>query len=237
MGKNITAQKRGKGSPTYKAPSFRYRAEIGIANVESALIEDIVPSQAHSAPLAKLRCPDGSVHFIPASEGHKVGSTVDIGEKAELALGNTLYLKDIPEGTFVYNIEGIPGDGGKFVRSSGQAARILTNTATKIIVILPSKKKKVFNPKCLATVGVVAGSGRADKPFLKAGKKHHAMKARNKYYPSVSASAMNAVDHPYGNKRTSRKSKAKPAPKNAPPGRKVGAIRPRRTGRKTGKQS
>ena len=81
-------------------------------------------------------------------------------------------------------------------------------------------------------IGVVAGGGRVEKPFLKAGKKFFAMKAKNKYWPKVSASAMNAVAHPFGNKRTLRKSKAKPAPKNAPPGRLVGAIRPRRTGRR-----
>ena len=59
------------------------------------------------------------------------------------------------------------------------------------------------------------------------------MKAKNKLWPIMSGSAQNAVDHPFGNKRTSRKSKAKPAPHNAPPGRNVGMIRPRRTGRKT----
>ena len=67
---------------------------------------------------------------------------------------------------------------------------------------------------------------------MKAGKNYHIHKARNKLYPIVSGSAMNAVAHPFGNKRTSRKSNAKPAPRNAPPGRKVGHIRPKRTGRK-----
>jgi len=237
MGKNITAQKRGKGGPTYRAPSFRNRTQSKIENKKSALIQDIFASQAHSAPLLKLKYEDGSIGHMPASEGHKVGNKISIGDEADLSLGNVLKLKNIPEGTFIYNIERTPGDGGKFARSSGQSAKILSNTAKRVIIIMPSKKKKEFHPECLATIGVVAGSGRPDKPFLKAGKKFHAMKARNKLYPKVSASAMNAVDHPFGNKRTSRKSKAKPAPANAPPGRKVGAIRPRRTGRKKGKQS
>ena len=97
---------------------------------------------------------------------------------------------------------------------------------------LPSKKQKEFHPGCRASIGVVAGAGRKEKPFYKAGRKYHAMKAKNKYYPKTSAQSMNAVDHPFGNKRSSRKSKAKPAPRDAPPGRKVGMIRPRRTGRK-----
>ena len=58
------------------------------------------------------------------------------------------------------------------------------------------------------------------------------MKAKNRLYPKVSGGSMNAVDHPFGNKRSSRKSHARVAPKNAPPGRKVGMIRARRTGRK-----
>ncbi len=60
-------------------------------------------------------------------------------------------------------------------------------------------------------------------------------KSRGKLYPVVSANSMNATDHPFGNSRSSYKSKAKPAPKNAPPGRKVGSIRPRRQGRKKGR--
>ena len=70
------------------------------------------------------------------------------------------------------------------------------------------------------------------KPLLKAGNAYYKMKAKNKLWPRSSASAMNAVDHPFGNKRTSRKSKARPISKNAPPGRKVGTVAARRTGRK-----
>ena len=102
----------------------------------------------------------------------------------------------------------------------------------KITVLLPSKKKKIFNGGCRASIGVVAGGGRPDKPMLKAGNMHYKMKAKNKLYPIVSGGAMNAVDHPFGNARSSRKSKAKPVSKNAPPGRKVGMVGARRTGRR-----
>ena len=76
------------------------------------------------------------------------------------------------------------------------------------------------------------GNVRLDKPFLTAGRKFFKMKATNKLWPRSSGAKMNAVDHPFGNKRSSRKSKARVAPKNAPPGRKAGMIRARRTGRK-----
>ena len=97
---------------------------------------------------------------------------------------------------------------------------------------LPSSKTKDFNPDCRACIGIIAGSGRKEKPFLKAGTKHHAMKARNKLYPSVSGTSQNAVDHPFGGSSSSVKGRPTQAPRNAPPGRKVGKIAPTRTGRK-----
>jgi len=125
----------------------------------------------------------------------------------------------------------VPGDGGKLVKTSGGVARIVSKSLKKVIVKLPSKKQKEFHPKCNATIGVIAGSGRVDKPFLKAGNKFKAMKAKGKYWPIVSGASMNAVDHPLGGARSSRKGRPTIAPRNAPPGRKVGMIRPRKTGR------
>lgn len=231
MGKNLIQQKRGKGSPTYRRHSFR---SPGVAKRESrgsAVILSLLHSNLHTAPLARVRYEDGADGLIIVPEGILVGQRVEIGAEAGLALGNTLPLKSLPEGSLIYNIEGRPGDGGKFVRSSGGVARIVGKSPSKIIVQLPSKKRKPFNPDCNATLGVVAGGGRKEKPFLKAGIKFHRVKARNKYWPKVSGTAMNAVDHPFGGKRTSRKGRPTIAPKNAPPGRMVGMIRPRHTGR------
>ena len=84
-------------------------------------------------------------------------------------------------------------------------------------------------------MGIIAGGGRLEKPLLRAGTKFYKMKAKNKLWPKVSGNAMNAVDHPHGNKRSQRKSKAKPVSRHAPPGRKVGAVAARRTGRKKGR--
>ncbi len=235
MGKNITAQKRGKGSATFTAPSFKFKGEAKLLAKESAVITDIVHCAGHTAPLAQLYYEDGFFGYTIAAEGMAVGDEI-IMKDAKLTHGNVLLLKDIPEGVNVFNIEGTPNDGGKFVRGSGATAKVVSKTKEGVIVQLPSKKQKKFHPNCRATIGVAAGGGRVEKPFLKAGKKFYAAKARKKYWPVVSASAMNAVAHPFGNKRTSRKSKAKPAPKNAPPGRLVGAIRPRKTGRARGKR-
>jgi large subunit ribosomal protein L2 len=236
MGKNLPQQARGKGSGTYRAPSFRFKGRARVETKENARIIDIIRCQAHSAPLAQVEYPDHTKGFMIAPQGVRVGDLLLIGPSAPVQNGNTLPLANIPEGTNIFNIENTPGDGGKFVRGSGLSARIVQKTEEKIIVLLPSKAKKDFHPRCRATIGIVAGGGRPEKPFLKAGKRFHKMKQKNRYYPIVSGSAQNAVDHPFGNKRTSRKSKAKPVRRGTPPGRKVGMLYARRTGRKRGKQ-
>jgi len=136
------------------------------------------------------------------------------------------------EGTSIFNIESKAGDGGRFVRSSGSLAKIVAKTGEMATVKLPSKKEKNFSLNCRATIGQVAGSGRIEKPFLKAGTKFHRMKARNKYWPSVSGTSMNAVNHPFGGRSSHAKGRPTQAPRSAPPGRKVGKIAPKRTGRK-----
>ena len=232
MGKNLTQQKRGKGSPTYRAPSFRWNGAAKVPEEGKGTVIDLINSQPHTAPVAIIEYENKMFGMQIAPQGIRVGEKIEIDEKTPLKIGNTMQLRYIPEGTAIYNIEKKPGDGGKFVRASGDAARIVTKAGNKVIVILPSKKKKEFNPDCKASIGVVAGGGRTEKPFLKAGNKVKKMKAKNKYYPKVSGVAMNAVDHPFGGSRSLRKGKPTISPRNAPPGRKVGMIRPRRTGRK-----
>ena len=111
-------------------------------------------------------------------------------------------------------------------------ARVVARTPSRVIVQLPSKKQKSFNPECRASIGIVAGGGRTEKPLLKAGTRYYKMKAKNKLWPKVSGASMNAVDHPFGCTRSLRKSKSRPISKNAPPGRKVGMVGARRTGRR-----
>ena len=231
MGKNLTQQARGKGGPSFTAPSFRYKGDAKVKHgVTSAEVVDVVKSQGHLAPLLEVKYNDGTVGLIIAPEGVRTGQTLLVGDNAPLELGNTLHLRDIPEGTTVFNIEGMPGDGGKYCRTSGTFGKVVSKTEKVVSILLPSKRIKDFNLSCRATLGIVAAAGRKEKPFLKAGTMAFYRNARKKRFPQMSGSAQNAVDHPFGNKRSSRKSKARPMPKNAPPGRKVGYIRPSRTG-------
>jgi large subunit ribosomal protein L2 len=240
MGKRLITQRRGKGSSVYRAHSFKFpgRAkhptldDSARAGAETATVVDFIRSAAHSTPLAQVEYTDGERVLMLACEGMKVGDTITSGLTAPIQPGSTLALSAIPEGTLIYNIESMPGDGGKFVRASGTFARIITKTPNGVLVRLPSKKQKVFHEKCRASIGILAGGGRTDKPILKAGIAFYFHRKKNRMYPIVAASAMNAVNHPYGNKRTSRKSKKRPVARNTPPGRKVGMIAARRTGRR-----
>ncbi|HSU73074.1 MAG TPA: 50S ribosomal protein L2 [Candidatus Binatia bacterium] len=235
MGKNLIQQARGKGGPNYRSKSFAFVGEarhpLRTDSVQTGIIKDFVKCPGHLAPLAKVDF-NGNEVLVQAAEGLSVGQTVYAGPGAEVKEGNTLALKDIPEGTAIFNVESNPGDGGKFCRTSGTLARIITKADKTVVVQLPSKKQRVFNAECRALIGVVAGSGRTEKPFLKAGKMHHHKRNRNKRWPNPSAAAQNAVDHPFGNKRTSRKGKNKVQSPHAPPGRKVGKVGARRTGRR-----
>lgn len=228
MGKNLPQQRRGKGTPTYRCPSHRFKG-LPQHPFQSGKVVDLVDCPGHSAPLLALLQPDGEKILALAPQGIKVGDQIAVGEK-EIKVGNVLPLKDIPEGTSVYNIESAPGDGGKFVRASGTFAKILAKTASSIIIKLPSRKERPFHPDCRAAVGVIAGSGRPEKPFLKAGTRFYQMRTHNYLYPKVCGVSKNAVDHPFGGRSSHHKGRPTIAPRNAPPGRKVGKLRPRRTG-------
>lgn len=237
MGKSLIQQARGKGGPSYRARSFKYLGSAkhpAINKIVTGTITDFVKCPGHSAPMAEISYDDGTCAYILAPEGVRVGDNITNTPQANHTTpGNIIKLADIPEGTSIYNLESQPGDGGKFCRTSGTQAKLASKTEQYAIVILPSKRERKFNLNCRASIGIIAGGNRTEKPFLKAGAVHHAKRARNKRYPMISGAAQNAVDHPFGNKRTSRKAKQRPIPRFAPAGRKVGKLHPRRTGRKS----
>lgn len=240
MGKNIISQRRGRGTSTYRSPSHRFIGRISYPKIDQkqnegvlmAYIKDIFHDPGHTTPIAQVQYENGQKDYLFAYNGMHTDKVIFIGSKAQPQVGNILPLKNIPVGATIFNIEASPGDGGKFIRSAGSFATIISKTDKKITVLFPSKKQKDFDPESRATLGVLASSGRKDKPFVKAGKRHHAMRAKNKLYPQTSGVAMNAVDHPFGSGRGRHIGKTKTPSRFAPPGRKVGSIRAKRTGKR-----
>src|SRR3989338_445257 len=236
MGKRITSQKRGRGTRRYIAPSHRFFAKAKHKSLDKdrnyfGKVVEIAHSVSHSSPIAIIKYDDGEIGHIIAPEGIGVGDIIYSGKTNEIKTGNTLQLSEIPDGTLIYNIESKAGDGVKFVIASGTFAKVLSKTGNKVKILMPSRKEVDFNSSCRATVGIVSGGGRLEKPFIKAGNRWHAMRARGRLYPITSAVAMNAVEHPFGSGRGRHMGKPSVAPRHAPPGRKVGQVRARRTGR------
>ncbi len=231
MGKRIIAQARGKGSNTYKVrkKAFKCKLKYPSSLAGQGTIVKLLNSPGHTAPVAKIKYERG-VFYIPAFKGAFEGQVVSFDQQ-EIKEGNILELGKIPLKTTVYCIESKPKDGGVFVKASGGCATIVRKINQKVFVLMPSKKEKAFNEKCRAIVGTVAGEGRLEKPIIKAGKKYYIKKIKNKLWPRTSAVKMNAVDHPFGSGR-GKNPKSKIAKRNAPPGRKVGLLKPRRTGKK-----
>ncbi|MCX6651150.1 MAG: 50S ribosomal protein L2 [Methanomassiliicoccales archaeon] len=229
MGRQLRQQRRGRGTMTYTSPSHRHVGEIKHPYVEmkAGTVTDIIHAPGRNSPVAEVKFENGEKDKIIAVEGLMVGQQVTMDGTSDLKLGSVLPLANIPEGTLVHNLEARPGDGGKFVRTAGTYATVVTK-GDSIVVQLPSGAFKNFDPRCRAGIGIIAGGGASEKPFAKAGKKFHAYRSKSKAYFKVKGVAMNAVDHPHGGGGHPHVGKPSTVSRNAPPGRKVGRLSPQK---------
>lgn len=146
-------------------------------------VEDFVHEPGRGTPLTRNRLESGKTFHVVATEGIAVGQEIQMGPSAKPEIGNVLPVGKIPAGSFVSNLELLPGDGGKLVRASGTYAAVVSHTPEGTLVKLPSGKSLYMNDLCLATMGLISGSGRTDRPFLKAGKKQAWMTAKGPRLP------------------------------------------------------
>lgn len=233
MGKRIITRARGKGGPRYRAPSHRYRGKVTYFPTSGivGIVKDILHDPGRSAPVMIVKAGKEEILQI-APEGIEVGQKIKYN--GEIAVGNVVELGKIPIGTKVFGLETTPGSGPKLCRSSGVFAQVIGRSGKKIVVQLSSGVIKELNEKCRATIGIPAGGGRLEKPWVKAGKKWYAMHARGKIFPRTKGVAMSPVDHPYGG-RSKRPRPSRTVSRHAPPGAKVGSIAARRVGKKKGR--
>jgi len=248
MGKIILAQRKGKGS-VFKAHT---RTRVGPAKLRAldyserhgylrGVIKDIVHDPGRGAPLAKVQFmnpyhPKRDNELFLAVEGMYTGQFIYCGKKAKLTVGNCLPLKQVPEGTVVCNVENKLGDRGSFARGSGCYALVIAHDEDKgtTRLRLPSGGKKSVPSDARAQIGVIAGGGRTDKPLLKAGRSYHKYKVKRNSWPKVRGVAMNPVEHPHGGGNHQHIGMPSTVHRYVPPGRKVGLIAARRTGRLRG---
>lgn len=146
-----------------------------------------------SANIALIVYKDGEKRYIIAPASVKVGDTIVSGENVEVKPGNAMPLKNIPDGTNIYNIELHKGKGGQLVRSAGTSAVITAKEGDYCLIKLPSGEIRKIHCECYATIGEVCNKDHINVDIGKAGRSRWLGKR-----PKVRGVAMNPVDHPLG---------------------------------------
>lgn len=146
-----------------------------------------------TAYIALLNYADGEKRYIIQPNGLKVGDIVESGSDADIKVGNSLMLADIPVGTTVHNVEMTPGRGGQIARSAGSSAQLMAKEGKYAQLRLPSGEFRLISQRCKATIGQVGNISHELITLGKAGKSRYLGRR-----PHVRGSAMNPVDHPHG---------------------------------------
>ena len=146
-----------------------------------------------TANIALIQYEDGTKAYIIAPLGLTDGDVVVSGEGADIKPGNALFLKDIPVGTLIHNIELYPGKGGQLVRTAGAYAQLMAKEGAYAQVRLPSGEVRMVRLECKATIGTVGNQQHENISIGKAGRKRHMG-----WRPTVRGVVMNPNDHPHG---------------------------------------
>ncbi|AEE93733.1 MULTISPECIES: 50S ribosomal protein L2 [Acidianus] len=235
MGKSLLQQRAGRGNINFRNPGWLRVGKVRYPKIEGnhvGKVIDILHNPGMLAPVAKVKLDTGDVFYMQAVQGMTVGQKIEIGSNVNPATGNIVEVGNLPEGAIICNVEEHYGDGGRYARAAGSYATVIGKSGDRVLIRLPSGKIKEVLSNARATVGMVAGGGVYDKPMLKAGNVYWKYKVKATKWPIVKGVAMNAVDHPHGGGLHTSVSRPSTVSRNAPPGRKVGHIAARRTGRK-----
>ena len=185
----ITTRHQGGGAKQkYRIIDFK-RNKDGIEGIVASIEYD--PNR--NANIALINYLDGEKRYIICPQQLNVGQKIISGPAADIKVGNAMELKNIPEGTFVHNVELVPGKGGQMARAAGCSAQILGFDGPYATLRLSSGEVRKVRNNCRATIGIV---GNEDYNLVSLGKA-----GRTRWMgirPTVRGSAMNPVDHPHG---------------------------------------
>jgi len=185
----ITAYHRGGGHKrAYRLIDFK-RNKFDVKGI----VETIEYDPNRTARIALIKYMDGDRRYILATAETKVGDTVVSGMNIEILPGNATFLKNIPLGTNIHNLELYPGNGGKLLRSAGSYGQLVAKDEKYCQVKLPSGEVRYIRSECMATIGQVGNIEQENIRIGKAGRKRWLGKR-----PIVRGVAMNPVDHPLG---------------------------------------
>lgn len=185
----ITSRHIGGGHKRmYRLVDFK-RNKLEVSAKVAALEYD--PNR--SAYIALINYTDGEKSYILAPLNLGVGDSVVASEKADIRPGNTMTLASMPVGTLIHNLELLPNQGGKLVRSAGSVAQLMGREGEYCQVKMPSGEMRRFHHRCRATIGQLSNTEHMNISIGKAG--------RSRWLgirPTVRGVAMNPVDHPHG---------------------------------------
>jgi large subunit ribosomal protein L2 len=185
----ITVRHQGGGAKQkYRIIDFK-RNKDGVPGKVAAIEYD--PNR--NANIALIFYVDGEKRYIIHPEGLKVGDMIVSGKAVDIKVGNAMELQNIPDGTFVHNVELQPGKGGQMARAAGCSAQILGSEGKFVTLRLTSGEVRRIHGTCRATIGTVGNGEYALINWGKAGRNRH-----RGIRPTVRGSAMNPVDHPHG---------------------------------------
>jgi len=184
----ITSRHRGGGHKRqYRIIDFRRDKRI------AGKVVAVEYDPNRSARIALIQYPDGDKRYIISPDGLKTGQIIHAGPDAEVQTGNAMPLSNIPVGTFVHNVEIIPGKGGQIGRSAGNSLQLMAKEGDFASLKLPSGEVRKLPMQCYATIGVVGNLDHENISLGKAG--------RSRWLgirPQTRGMAMNPVDHPMG---------------------------------------
>jgi large subunit ribosomal protein L2 len=184
-----TSRHRGGGAKRlYRKIDFK-RTKDGVP----ATVAHIEYDPNRSSYIALLHYADGEKRYILAPARLRVGATVESGPGADIRVGNSLPLTNMPPGTLVHNVELVPGRGGQLGRAAGTGIQLLAKDGDYVTLRLPSGEMRMVRGECRATVGTIGNSDHQNVKIGKAGRKRH-LGVR----PQTRGTAMNPVDHPHG---------------------------------------
>ena len=149
-----------------------------------------------SARICLINYADGEKRYIIHPVGLNIGDTVMNGPASEIKVGNCLPLSNIPEGSFVHNVELQPGKGAQMMRSAGTQAQLMAKDGPYAQLKLPSGEIRKVPVNCMATLGQVSNTEHNTISLGSAGRSRH-----RGIRPTVRGGAMNATDHPLGGGR------------------------------------
>jgi large subunit ribosomal protein L2 len=170
QGRIMTRHRGGKNQRKYRLVDFK-RNIVDIP----AVVKTIEYDPNRTAFVALISYANGVKSYILAPKDLKIGDTVIASEQTDVKPGNVMKIKNMPEGTFVHNVELTPGHGGQLGRSAGVSIQVLgkDETGKYMVIKLSSGETRKVPNDVRATIGYVSNEDHNIINLGKAGKSRY----------------------------------------------------------------